>query len=85
MFKKNNFYFEYFVIELLILYTLYFILYKLLILSFINFRTFLMNIIMNIYIYIFLFRPKNYYKLSLRVTFNNIFGNLWKSWRVYAQ
>jgi len=24
----------------------------------------------------FLFRPKNYYKLSLHVTFSNTFGNL---------
>jgi len=27
----------------------------------------------------FLFHPRNYYKLSLCVTFNNTFDNLWKS------
>jgi len=33
----------------------------------------------------FLFHPRNYYKLSLCVTFSNTFDNLWKSWRAYAQ
>jgi len=33
----------------------------------------------------FLFHPKNYYKLSLCVTFSNTFDNLCNSWRIYAQ
>jgi len=33
----------------------------------------------------FLFHPRDYYKLSFIVTFNDTFGNLWKLWRVYAQ
>jgi len=31
----------------------------------------------------FLFHPKDDYKLSLCITFSNIFDNLWKSWRLY--
>jgi len=34
---------------------------------------------------VFLLHSKNYYNLSLQVTFSNAFDNLWKPWRVYAQ
>jgi len=33
----------------------------------------------DLYIVSFLFHPKNYYKLSLRVTSSNTFDNLYKS------
>jgi len=36
-------------------------------------------------LHIFFFHSRNYYKLSLCVTFGNTFDNLWKSWRAYAQ
>jgi len=39
----------------------------------------------NFFFFSFLLHPKNYYNLSLQVTFSNRFDNLYKSLRAYAQ